>query len=113
MTSNPFVKAANGHVYITDMNLDHDALYEVIADWNHKQSAADEDFDARKLSAYEESSKVAESAADDVRDAAAITLTWQQALHLADLLATSAARARQQEQASDITARRSPLLRKA
>ena len=112
-TSNPFVKANNGHVYITDQNLDHDALFDALAEWNYAQSAADEDFDARRLNAYEKSSKVAESKADDVRDEASLRLTWQGALALADQLATAAARARQQELAAERAAHMNPLLRKA
>lgn len=108
-TSNPFVKAANGHVYITDQNLDHDALHEVVAEWNFAQSKADEDFDARRLNAWESSNAAAESAADDVRDEAGLRLTWQAALALSDQLADAAARARQQQANAHI----SPLLRKA
>lgn len=113
MTSQPHIQAVNGLVYITDMALDHDALFELMAEWNFKNSEAEEDFHARRLNAYEKSSAIANSAAEEVRSEAGLALTWQTVLAILEPLADAAARARRQEQAAERAARISPLLRKA
>lgn len=113
MTSRPFVKASGGIVHVADTNLDHSNLFEVLAAWNFAQSKADEDFDARRVDHLEQSAPVAQSAADDVRDAAGLALTWQAALALADQLATHAALARQQEQQADPVRFTNPMMRRA
>ena len=102
--SRPTVVAKGGLVRVTNDDLDFNNLHELVREWNFAQSAADEDWDARRVDHLERTSAVATSAADDVRDAAGFALTWQDAMALADRLWVHAAHARQQEQAQEVSA---------
>ena len=84
--STPIVITRDGLITVTDMNLDHDRLYEAAADWNHKQSKADEDWDARRVVALEESAPVALAAADEFRNMAGLTLSVGMAVKLIEEL---------------------------
>jgi len=84
--STPVVTLRDGLIHVTDMNLDHDRLYEAAAEWNHLQSWADEDWDARRVDSFEKTSKRALSAADDFRVKAGLTLTVDMARVLVDRL---------------------------
>lgn len=113
-TSNPFVKAVNGLVHITDPHLDFDALENALAEYRAADKLADEDYDARRLTRHEQITRpAADSAADAVRDEAGLQITWEQALAMSDELYERACDARKQQQAAERAARISPLLRKA
>ena len=97
--STPVVIARDGLITVTDMNLDHDRLYEKASEWGHLQSEADEDFDARRVVAFEKSAARALAAADEFRISAGLTLTpgmtvklieeLTRALHMVDREATA------------------------
>lgn len=108
--STPVVIMRDGLLTVTDMNLDHDRLYESAAEWNHRQSEADEDFEARRVTRFEGSYKRALSAADDFRNAAGLTLTVDMARVLRDQLndAIHAAEVTESLRASDTFYRNNP-----